>query len=774
MAFVLVMSELSVPVYATETGENVAAEEVLTEASEASDDTDDTKKLITSDESAETEKTADADEQAESEDTSDDKATDDAASDSSATEEDEAEYESEDDSFFAEEDEVVPEAETEDGDENDGDEELHGLGYNYIPGEGDVESIEVYGDDDEFQDININDPLLSSYVTADLPNLRNQGGYGTCWAHSAMATAEINKMKQNYDPSLNYSELHLAYFTYEKKNSADPLGGTTGDKNEAKYNYNKYDREYCPDFMQRGGNHEFVSNVLASWIGAADESKAPYGQAASAISSGLDESIAYDDAAHLKNFYRVNTGDRDAIKRIVRDCGAAEVSFFAIQDGETITSNGTSLSFSDVYRGGSNYNCYYFPLVNCGTNHSVTIVGWDDNFQASKFARTPGGNGAWLVRNSWSSGNISNKSFEGYFWLSYYDKSIATTSAWGYEYSDTVYDHNYQYDGAMNTGWTTYGSSQIYSANVFTAKGNPDGEILRAVGINTYQNTNVSYEVKVYKNLSNAKVPTSGTCVSSVTGKTTYCGFYTVPLLDEVELDPGEVFSVVVKFQKSGDQVYAAVERSSEYTWYKITASSKAGQSFLSYNGSSWEDYGASGNGNIRIKAFTSNDTGNKVTITLNAEGGKFSNGQSVMKKTVHPEEPYGTLPTPTKANCEFIGWFLDDGVTEITADDTVPDAGDHTLYAHWIGKTINVTLNPKGGSIDGSMANKTVQVRYGETYGTLPPPQYAGYDFKGWFTSASGTEKVKADTVVTKTSDHTLYAQYNANKYTVTYDPDG
>nr|MCR5591227.1 InlB B-repeat-containing protein [Lachnospiraceae bacterium] len=47
-------------------------------------------------------------------------------------------------------------------------------------------------------------------------------------------------------------------------------------------------------------------------------------------------------------------------------------------------------------------------------------------------------------------------------------------------------------------------------------------------------------------------------------------------------------------------------------------------------------------------------------------------------------------------------------------------------------------------------------------------------YDFKGWFTSASGTEKVKADTVVTKTSDHTLYAQYNANKYTVTYDPDG
>lgn len=34
-------------------------------------------------------------------------------------------------------------------------------------------------------------------------------------------------------------------------------------------------------------------------------------------------------------------------------------------------------------------------------NHDVTIVGWDDNFDKSKFSTTPPGDGAFIVKNSW-------------------------------------------------------------------------------------------------------------------------------------------------------------------------------------------------------------------------------------------------------------------------------------------------------------------------------------------------------------------------------------
>ena len=36
-----------------------------------------------------------------------------------------------------------------------------------------------------------------------------------------------------------------------------------------------------------------------------------------------------------------------------------------------------------------------------GTNHAVTIVGWDDEYKRENFKDTPTEDGAWLVKNSW-------------------------------------------------------------------------------------------------------------------------------------------------------------------------------------------------------------------------------------------------------------------------------------------------------------------------------------------------------------------------------------
>ena len=49
-----------------------------------------------------------------------------------------------------------------------------------------------------------------------------------------------------------------------------------------------------------------------------------------------------------------------------------------------------------------------------------------------------------------------------------------------------------------------------------------------------------------------------------------------------------------------------------------------------------------------------------------------------------------------------------------------------------------------------------------------------AGYTFAGWFTKQNGGTKVTAVTTMTTADDHTLYAHWTANTYTVTFDANG
>ena len=72
-----------------------------------------------------------------------------------------------------------------------------------------------------------------------------------------------------------------------------------------------------------------------------------------------------------------------------------------------------------------------------------------------------------------------------------------------------------------------------------------------------------------------------------------------------------------------------------------------------------------------------------KFTVTFNANTGTVSPATT----TVTYNSPYGTLPTPTKANNNFLGWYTtkssSDGV-KITSGTTVTKTSNHTLYARW------------------------------------------------------------------------------------------
>ena len=156
------------------------------------------------------------------------------------------------------------------------------------------------------------------------------------------------------------------------------------------------------------------------------------------------------------------------------------------------------------------------------------------------------------------------------------------------------------------------------------------------------------------------------------------------------------------------------------------------------------------------------------VYVTFNANGGSVETSN----KIVYHSDTYGTLPTPSKDGYDFDGWFTSSsGGTPITSSTKVTATSEQTLYAHWSAMEITVTFNANGGSV--SQSSK--KVTFDSTYGTLPTPTRTGYTFEGWFTDSTGGSQVSSSTEVTVTSSsQTLYAQWSAIQYTLSYNANG
>ncbi|MCR4763185.1 MAG: Ig-like domain-containing protein [Lachnospiraceae bacterium] len=502
-------------------------------------------------------------------------------------------------------------------------------------------SVSDYGDDYDTRVMNAGqavdllkaNSVSANFVPKDLPDLRAQSPYGACWTFSSLALAEISLARQGLAVNKDLSELHLAYFTYHSV--TDPLGGTAGDCNEAKYGNGS-------NFMTRGGNLALSKNVLASWTGAAAEETAPYPEAAVVIEEGLDESLAYLDAAHLSNYYEVNIKeDPQKAKQLIAQNGGLGVQYHS--------ASGTSAAGS-----GSNYDAEYnsyYSSTKATANHAVTLVGWDDHFPREHFKKKPEKDGAWLVRNSWMSGTggyekAENRCYSGYFWMSYEEATLGDT---GYSFVfdlNDKYDNNYQYDGGMYPDYSSLKNNEVFTtANVFSVSANSTGELIRAASFQCYKETNVEYTVQIYTGLTPGTTdPRDGVLRTTAVGRTGCAGYYTVPLPESVPVTRGDVFSVVVTLRKVGSQPKIGTENTKESDWYKSTASAKPGQSFY-FNNVRWIDSGAANNRNYRIKAFTENATliaPNSVSIGDNLpERGLTMQVNGVYKPsvTVGPEE---------------------------------------------------------------------------------------------------------------------------------------
>lgn len=75
--------------------------------------------------------------------------------------------------------------------------------------------------------------------------------------------------------------------------------------------------------------------------------------------------------------------------------------------------------------------------------------------------------------------------------------------------------------------------------------------------------------------------------------------------------------------------------------------------------------------------------TASAVKVTFAPNGGMLNAGEE--SKLVQPDSPYGSLPTPTRADYRFDGWFTEkDGGTKVEETTIMSSRAAHTLYAHW------------------------------------------------------------------------------------------
>lgn len=169
---------------------------------------------------------------------------------------------------------------------------------------------------------------------------------------------------------------------------------------------------------------------------------------------------------------------------------------------------------------------------------------------------------------------------------------------------------------------------------------------------------------------------------------------------------------------------------------------------------------------------FSASATYNKFTVVWD---GNFAG--SMNATTQYVENEIATLPsTPERENYDFVAWNteIDGSGDEVNTDYLAanPVAGDTTFYAVWAPKTFNITYVLNDGKLADGEENPSTYV-YLSGVDSFKSPTKIGHTFNGWSTDAAGANKVTSIDN-TQAGDVTLYANWTANTYNITYNLDG
>lgn len=155
-------------------------------------------------------------------------------------------------------------------------------------------------------------------------------------------------------------------------------------------------------------------------------------------------------------------------------------------------------------------------------------------------------------------------------------------------------------------------------------------------------------------------------------------------------------------------------------------------------------------------------------TLVFDANGGSVSTGS----KVVYIGKAVGDLPTPTRSDLTFLGWFKEDG-TQVTKDTVFTATSPVTVKAHWKSGWVLASALPSDGTVTSSKWKYNLTTRTTSNSSTAPSgytqykdPTWTWGSYGNWSSwsktavSSSDSRKVETKTV-TDRAGYTNYKYY-------------
>lgn len=143
-------------------------------------------------------------------------------------------------------------------------------------------------------------------------------------------------------------------------------------------------------------------------------------------------------------------------------------------------------------------------------------------------------------------------------------------------------------------------------------------------------------------------------------------------------------------------------------------------------------------------------------TLTLDANGGKFDNGESAIKHTYKSGQSVSSPEIPHREGCAFVGW-------DISIPSVMP-SNDIVAKAVWQGEKYSATFDANGGEFeDGSTGVKTIPTECSKAINT-PAVTKTGYVLKGW------SPAVPSEAPATDLNFSAVWEPAKNTRYTVSY----